>query len=74
MRSTPSISTRKLSEGRVEFVVALGYQARLIGMFEAHFKGFAQKAKTNIDAAIAADPNNAWAWAALGGWNNRDRA
>jgi tetratricopeptide (TPR) repeat protein len=59
----------KLSEGRVEFVVALGYQARLIGMFEAHFKGFAQKAKTNIDAAIAADPNNAWAWAALGGWN-----
>jgi hypothetical protein len=59
----------KLPEGRIEFVVALGYQARLIGMFEAHFKGFAEKAKTNIDAAIAAAPENAWAWAALGGWN-----
>jgi hypothetical protein len=59
----------RLPEGRIEFVVALGYQARLMGALEAHFKGFAQKAKDNIDAAIAADPRNAWAWAALGGWN-----
>lgn len=59
----------KLPEGRVEFVVALGYQARLMGPLEAHFKGFAEKARNNIEAAIAADPENAWAWAALGGWN-----
>ena len=59
----------KLAEGRIEFVVALGYQARLMGPIEAHFKGFAKKAKDNIEAAIAADPQNAWAWAALGGWN-----
>ncbi len=59
----------KLPEGRIEFVVALGYQARLMGALEAHFKGFAEKAKNNIEAAIAADPGNAWAWAALGGWN-----
>jgi tetratricopeptide (TPR) repeat protein len=59
----------RLPEGRVEFVVALGYQARLMGALEAHFKGFAEKAKNNIDAAIAADPQDAWAWAALGGWN-----
>jgi tetratricopeptide (TPR) repeat protein len=59
----------KLPEGRIEFVVALGYQARLMGALEAQFKGFAEKARTNIEAAIAADPNNAWAWAALGGWN-----
>ena len=59
----------KLPEGRIEFVVALGYEARLMGALEAHFKGFAGKAKTNIDAAIAADPENPWAWAALGGWN-----
>ena len=58
-----------LAEGRVEFVVALGYEARLMGPLEAHFKGFAKKAKDNIDAAIASDPQNAWAWAALGGWN-----
>lgn len=59
----------KLAEGHIEFVVALGYEARLMGVLEAHFKGFAEKAKTNIDAAIAADPENPWAWAALGGWN-----
>ena len=59
----------KLPEGRIEFVVALGYRARLMGALEAHFKGFAEKARTNIEAAIAADPGNAWAWAALGGWN-----
>lgn len=59
----------KLAEGRIEYVVALGYEARLMGELEAHFKGFASKAKDNIDAAIADDPANAWAWAALGGWN-----
>lgn len=59
----------KLPEGRIEYVVALGYEARLMGELQAHFKGFAQKAKDNIDAVIAVDPNNAWGWAALGGWN-----
>ena len=59
----------KLAEARIEFVVALGYEARLMGALEAHFKGFAEKAKANIDAAIADDPRDAWAWAALGGWN-----
>jgi len=58
-----------LPEGRIEFVVALGYEARLMGPLEAHFRGFAEKAKDNIEAAISADPQNAWAWAALGGWN-----
>ncbi|MGH6877991.1 MAG: hypothetical protein ACREHV_11540 [Rhizomicrobium sp.] len=59
----------KLAEARIEYVVALGYEARLMGTLEAHFRGFATKAKTNIDAAIADDPQNPWAWAALGGWN-----
>lgn len=59
----------KLPEGHIEYVVALGYEARLMGPLEAHLRGFAQRAKTNIDAAIASDPANAWAWAALGGWN-----
>lgn len=59
----------KLPEGRIEYVVALGYEARLLGEIEAHFKGYAQKAKDNIDAVIAVDPDNAWGWAALGGWN-----
>jgi hypothetical protein len=59
----------KLPEGHIEYVVALGYEARLMGPLEAHLKGFAQKAKDHIEAAIANDPGNAWAWAALGGWN-----
>jgi hypothetical protein len=59
----------RLPEGRIEFVIALGYRARLMGALEAQFKGFAELAKNNIEAAIAADPQNAWAWAALGGWN-----
>lgn len=59
----------RLVEGHVEYVIALGFEARLIGMVEAHFKGFAEKAKRHIDAAIAADPGNPWAWAALGNWN-----
>ncbi|HEY6578261.1 MAG TPA: hypothetical protein VIY09_02985 [Rhizomicrobium sp.] len=59
----------KLAEARIEFVVSLGYQARIMGPIEAHLKGFAEKAKNNIDAAIADDPQSPWGWAALGGWN-----
>jgi tetratricopeptide (TPR) repeat protein len=59
----------KLAEGQIEFVVALGYRARLMGVLAAHFKGLARIARLHIDAALADDPGNAWAWAALGGWN-----
>ncbi|HEY2446411.1 MAG TPA: hypothetical protein VGI20_11810 [Rhizomicrobium sp.] len=59
----------KLVEGQIEYVVALGYEARLMGPVEAHLKGLARDAKKHIDAALADDPGNVWAWAALGGWN-----
>lgn len=59
----------RLVEGQIEFVVALGYRARLMGVVEAHLEGLAKIARNHIDAAIADDPGNAWAWAALGGWN-----
>jgi len=59
----------KLVEGHIEYVIAIGYEARLIGMIQAHFKGYAEKAKSHIDAALASDPGNPWAWAALGNWN-----
>ncbi|HEY5047824.1 MAG TPA: hypothetical protein VII49_07400 [Rhizomicrobium sp.] len=58
-----------LSEGHIYLAVTLGYEARIIGVLNARFRGYAEKAKTEIDAAIAEDPRNAWAWAALGGWN-----
>jgi len=59
----------RLVEGHIEYVIAIGFEARLIGMIRAHFKGYAEKAKQHIDAALAADPANPWAWAALGNWN-----
>lgn len=59
----------RLVEGHIEYVIAIGFEARLIGMIEAHFKGYAEKAKQHINAALATDPGNPWAWAALGNWN-----
>jgi hypothetical protein len=59
----------KLAEGHIYLAVTLGYEARIIGTIRARFKGFAERAKTEIDSAIADDPKDAWAWAALGGWN-----
>ena len=56
-------------EGHIEYVIAIGFEARLIGMIAAHFKGFAETAKQHIDAALAIDSANPWAWAALGNWN-----
>jgi hypothetical protein len=59
----------KLAEAHIEYVIALGYEARVVGMIQAQFRGFAKKAKEHIDAALAVDPGNPWAWAALGNWN-----
>ena len=59
----------RLVEGHIEYVIAIGFEARLIGMIAAHFKGYAEKARQHIDAALAVDPGNPWAWAALGNWN-----
>jgi len=59
----------RLVEGHIEYVIAIGFEARLIGMIQAQFKGYAEKAKEHIDAALAVDPGNPWAWAALGNWN-----
>jgi hypothetical protein len=59
----------KLVEGHIEYVIAIGYEARLIGMIQAHFKGYAEKARQHIGAALVVDPGNPWAWAALGNWN-----
>jgi tetratricopeptide (TPR) repeat protein len=59
----------KLPEGHLYFAVALGYEARIRGPVVARAKGLVEEAKTNLDAALAADPNNARVLAALGGWN-----
>ncbi|HEY2034849.1 MAG TPA: hypothetical protein VGH02_14290 [Rhizomicrobium sp.] len=59
----------KYSDGHVFLAVALGREGRLLSAFTVLQKGYPSKAKAELDAAIAANPSNARAWAALGGWN-----
>jgi hypothetical protein len=59
----------KLAEGHIYLAVTLGYESRIIGPIAARFRNYPETAKKEIDDAIADDPKDAWAWAALGGWN-----
>jgi tetratricopeptide (TPR) repeat protein len=59
----------KNPDGHVFLAVALGREGRIVGAFTVVSQGFATQAKEHLDAALAADPGNAFAWAALGGWN-----
>jgi len=59
----------KYPEGHIYLAVTFGYEARIIGMIEARFKGYAEQARENLDDVLAVEPNNAWALAGLGGWN-----
>lgn len=59
----------KPPEGHVYLAVALGYQARIVGIVRARLANYAEDAKSNLDAALASDPRNVWALAARGGWN-----
>ena len=55
--------------GHVWLAVALGYEARIIGMVKARYRNFPAQSKASLDAAIAMDPKNAYAVSALGGWH-----
>jgi tetratricopeptide (TPR) repeat protein len=57
------------ADARVWLASALGYQARIKGLIWSKLHGFPAQAKPALDAALAADPGNAFALAALGGWN-----
>jgi hypothetical protein len=59
----------KYPEGHIYLAVTFGYEARIIGIIEARFRGYAEESRQNLDAVIAVEPNNAWALAGLGGWN-----
>jgi hypothetical protein len=56
-------------EAHVYLSGALGYEGRIIGKVEAELRGYPATARRELDAAIAADPDNAKAYAARGGWN-----
>lgn len=57
------------AEAKLQRAIALGLLARNRGLVWAHFEGYATEAKELIDAALAAEPENAWAQAALGAWH-----
>ncbi|MGD0142942.1 MAG: hypothetical protein ABSC92_07275 [Rhizomicrobium sp.] len=59
----------KYPEGHIYLAVTLGYEARIIGLIVARYRGYAEEAKQNLDDVLAVDPNNPWALAGLGGWN-----
>ncbi len=59
----------RLPDPHVYLAVSLGYKARIEGRIHARLSGYAEEAKRNLDAALAGDPDNAWALAARGGWN-----
>ena len=56
-------------EAHVYLSGALGYEGRIIGKVDAQLRGYPSTAKHELDTAVAADPKNAKAYAALGGWN-----
>ncbi len=49
--------------------VALGYEGRIVGKLRARWQNLPERARHALDAAVAADPDNAFAVAGLGGWN-----
>jgi hypothetical protein len=59
----------KLSDAQVYLAFSLGLKAHVEGPLVARLKGYPGEAKRALDAALAADPKNAWALAARGGWN-----
>ena len=55
--------------GHVWLAVALGYEARVIGMVRARLGNFPAQSKAALNAAVAEDPKNPYALSALGGWH-----
>lgn len=59
----------KRPEGHLYLAVALGLIARGEGGLAAHLAGYGGEARRHIDTALQLAPDNAWAYAALGGWH-----
>lgn len=57
------------AEAHLQSAVALGYRGRMSGPMPAHFAGYAKDARAHMLAALAIEPENAWAHAMLGAWH-----
>ncbi len=62
-------ANRDTADGHVWLAAALGYEARILGLVRARFDNDPAQAKEHLDVALMLEPENAYALAALGGWN-----
>jgi len=60
---------RTMADGHIWLAAALGYEARIVGLVRARLKNDPAEAKESLDEAMRLQPGNAYALAALGGWN-----
>jgi len=56
-------------DGHVWLAAALGYEARIVGLVRARLDNDPAQARENLETALKLQPDNAYALAALGGWN-----
>jgi tetratricopeptide (TPR) repeat protein len=56
-------------DGHIWLAAALGYQARIVGLVRARLDNDPAQARENLETALKLQPDNAYALAALGGWN-----
>ena len=56
-------------DGHVWLAASLGYETRIVGVVRARLDNDPAQAKEHLDAALKVEPDNAYALAALGGWN-----
>ncbi len=56
-------------DGHVWLAAALGYEARIVGLVRARLDNDPAQARENLETALRLQPDNAYALAALGGWN-----
>jgi hypothetical protein len=56
-------------EGRLQLATALGLQARAMAPARAFARGLPQRVKRLLDGVARDAPNQAWAFALLGGWH-----
>ena len=59
----------RFSDGQVWLAVALGSEARITGVVRARLDDAPGQSKIALDAALASEPDNPYAVAALGGWH-----
>lgn len=59
----------RLIEGHLQAALSLAQRGARTAAWKAFFLGLASRARENLDAALALDPENAWALSSSGAWH-----